>query len=621
MAKQLVSPVERHIEKLLLAVAVLALLGAVARYLIASPNHLQMDGETVTPGTIDGKLLAKAELIRQRIRDAKAEVPPPEPLRDEFERSLAPLKRESWPLVAATGPAAPFVDQPGKPSGQYELLKVMQLPKPKLTFGRSTFVVESTNEPTTYYPANWVTVSSMIDVRQQSKLQRQAYGVTREELIYGPTEIQRRARRPDGSWSDDDWKAVTPWFRFVELPKPPEIKLVPTEGHFEIDAESDRDLTEFKNLLTAPAVQLACLRPLAPNVDNGSPWRFPVISTAVEVLAMDDEMLYPKDPPASDPEDRYGFVRAKATDQATTAAKAIAKNFDEADKLIKQARATLNADDARRAYNLYFQISNNNNSKPADKSRAKRGMADADQAANDIEREKRIRNRGGNEPSSPTQGSQAQRPVRQPLPTQQCWVNDMRPGDVQSGSVYQYRIRFSLLNRLVGEPTKFKEPQDATKVYLTGPWSEPSDPVVIPEDKEFYLATEDERDGQVGVKIFRWYEGVWVGSRKFDLGIGDPVGGHSREKVPSLEAGKPYDNADIDFDTGSVVLDIEFNRLLRERKRGSGRDGVRFADRAKGSCAVAVIGPDGRMIEHLLPVDKDNPSQRVAQSRVWLPSR
>jgi len=197
----------------------------------------------------------------------------------------------------------------------------------------------------------------------------------------------------------------------------------------------------------------------------------------------------------------------------------------------------------------------------------------------------------------------------------------MRPGEVQSGAVYQYRIRFNLMNRLVGEPTKFKEPQDATKVYLAGPWSEPSDPVVIPEDKEFYLATEDERDAQVGVKIYRWYEGVWVGSRKFDVSVGDPVGGHSRERVPSLDPGKGSDNADIDFDTGFVVMDIEFDRPLRERKRGTGREGVRFADRSKGTCAVAVIGPDGRMIEHWLPVDKDNPSQRVAQSRVWQPGR
>ena len=45
MAKQLVSPVERHVEKGILGVAVVLLLGVVAMYLVSSPNQMELGGE------------------------------------------------------------------------------------------------------------------------------------------------------------------------------------------------------------------------------------------------------------------------------------------------------------------------------------------------------------------------------------------------------------------------------------------------------------------------------------------------------------------------------------------------------------------------------------------------
>ena len=42
MAKQLVNPIERHIEKAIVGVAGLVLLGAIARYLVTSPNQIDL---------------------------------------------------------------------------------------------------------------------------------------------------------------------------------------------------------------------------------------------------------------------------------------------------------------------------------------------------------------------------------------------------------------------------------------------------------------------------------------------------------------------------------------------------------------------------------------------------
>ena len=108
-------------------------------------------------------------------------------------------------------------------------------------------------------------------------------------------------------------------------------------------------------------------------------------------------------------------------------------------------------------------------------------------------------------------------------------------------------------------------------------------------------------------------------SRKFQLGVGDLVSGTVRTEVPDLDDRTKGDRTPVEFETGMVVLDIDFDRRLRERKRGSGRSGVRFGDRAKGVCCVTLVDPDGEIFERFLPVDKDDPSQRAAQTRKWMP--
>ena len=129
MAKQLVSPVERHVEKVILAIAVVVLLGTVARYLVASPNTVELDGANVTPQTLDEVVFAKAERIRQRIRDDGSTGDKPEPLVNAFIASLAPLDPNArWNPVTTSYPEVPFVDEAGQVAGQYELVEVLPLP-------------------------------------------------------------------------------------------------------------------------------------------------------------------------------------------------------------------------------------------------------------------------------------------------------------------------------------------------------------------------------------------------------------------------------------------------------------------------------------------------------------
>jgi hypothetical protein len=71
MAKQLVHPIERHVEKAVLGLTGLALLTAIALYGVTSPNQIPLGQEKVSPGTIDSKVAQKAAEVVGRLRAAE----------------------------------------------------------------------------------------------------------------------------------------------------------------------------------------------------------------------------------------------------------------------------------------------------------------------------------------------------------------------------------------------------------------------------------------------------------------------------------------------------------------------------------------------------------------------
>ena len=102
MAKQLVSPVERHVEKAVLGITAILLIGVVAKFFVTSPNQLVIDGVSVTPATIDEKIALTAEAVRLRIRNAEPTVDPRLPLG----RRHAGQRGDHHPAITETGPPA-----------------------------------------------------------------------------------------------------------------------------------------------------------------------------------------------------------------------------------------------------------------------------------------------------------------------------------------------------------------------------------------------------------------------------------------------------------------------------------------------------------------------------------
>ncbi len=623
MAKQLVNPVERHVEKAVLAIGVLLLIGVVVRYLATSPNQLEVGGKWASPKTIDAQLALKAATVRDSIKRAQPQEEMPEQLFSVFEEELDPFKSQKLPLTLPTavaiGPEVPIVDRGGPVEGQTELATVMQTDEPAVTYGRSTYRFLDEDDRERRSEANWVTISALFDVKTQMAEQRRLYGVKRKEVIFGPVELQRRACRDDGSWSDDDWESVEPWsWPPLETPRQPEINLVQDGDRIVVQSGDQERFERFFERLRDPLRQLDLLRPLLPEIANGTTWMFPSIPPVAYrgVLDMDDQYLSPNDPPSANPEDRYKkeVDEEVARVDVLTAAERIAKEFEEADRLLRSARDNCLVDEAVMAYNIGFEIARDREAGPSDKNKAARLIERAQQTESDV---KRRMARGecarGRTTSKEDEEEEAK---REPLPIQQIWVHDAKPGSVESGKTYQYRLRPQIYNRLAGQPGKFRNPADAATVYIPGEWSEPVEVSVEP-DRLFYVTSKDQRKHQVAVEFYRWFEGIWVKARG-KLSVGDVLKLQKRVDVPSWEDPTTAENTQVDFIADATVLDIDFDRDYWERKRGRTRSGIKFNPASKNCCAV-FVDSKGRLQERFVATDKGHPHKRAI--RVWSPPR
>ena len=136
------------------------------------------------------------------------------------------------------------------------------------------------------------------------------------------------------------------------------------------------------------------------------------------------------------------------------------------------------------------------------------------------------------------------------------------------------------------------------------------------EPSTYFFATgTDPRKQQVSVEFFQWFEGIWVKARE-KFSVGDPLDLGKIVEVPTEDGST--ERTTVEFKTDATVVDIDFERVVRERKKGTGRAGVRFARGTKVCCAVFADAA-GRLQERCVPTDKAHPDKRTVQDRLWRP--
>jgi len=611
MAKQLVSPIERHLEKGVVGLAGLILVGAIARYLVTTPNQIELGQESVTPATIDAKLAQKAADVRSRMQTAQPKTVVPEPLFNEFAKSVAPVERNPLPLAVALHPEVPIIDKAYVAKQQTALMKIDAPGKPAVSHGRSTVnLVQAGAVRRT--AVDWATIGAVFDIKAHSDRQRREYGATKADVIFGKPEAQRRARRPDGSWNDSDWNSVDHW-PSSEVPREDPIVLTIAGDRHMVEPESEKRLLKYTVDLRTSRLQLEILRPLfVQSLLNGDRWLPPPLVSKLDLWKQDDEFLNPDNPPAAQPVDRYGIADAdekpKEPPKAMTPADQIRQALEDVPKIIAKARQNRSENEAREAYNKAAEVMQTREATASDRSRAEKLMKDAEQAERDIKRELLA---GGPAPGADRAGGAAApvKPRRDPLPAQVTWVHDARPGSLVSGKTYQYRLRYRVLNPGAGRPEKFENPENAAVLFLTSDWSPPSDPVTITPSSYYFLASEDKGKEQILVEFYRWFEGVWVKSSRVRFGIGNAMAEEQRVAAPDLLDASKADNPMVRFEADAVVLDVDFLRNHRERKAGNSPRGVRFAPPSATTAAV-FLDSSGALEERVWAVDKDHPTKK-----------
>ncbi|RJP39130.1 MAG: hypothetical protein C4547_03725 [Phycisphaerales bacterium] len=645
MAKQTVSVVERHVEKGVLGIALACLIYVVVTHLLTTPNRIEVGGNLESPATIDRALAEQADRVRDAIRSSEYDAPPVEPRYPRFVQANDPLAvanvSPTWPRAVPFGLPVPDVGLGPKVEGSIQLAPVVQLPKPTLVSGRSTveFITNPTvfrigyrddaqglDLPTEEFAVNWVRVESTFDRERQKMLDEKAYGGGVEDPLVVRVHTQRRARRPDGSWSDDDWQDIRP-YTIAVLPEVGPIRLQRgSENELQVNVEDLDEIDQFRRLIKDPHVRVNILRPLFPDVVEGSPWPHP----GTEVMAQDTTILFGQNQRPGDYHDRYTVVVAtsgpkkdeEGPPEGTNAREYIAEAMTEFDR----AFAVQDENGQVLAYNkVFYYVKNEVKFDPFIVTLAKEKSAEINQLqadwkkkVTDWERENEKRKILGLPPLSAPNPCDLLPPGRCPKvvivgdPTvQRVWTHDAWLESVKGGRTYQYRMRMVLLNPYAGQPKQLKDPQDATAWFVEGPWSEPSDPITIKPETQFFVKSASGSRG-VSFDVFKWYRGVWVNG-SFTCQRWDEVGGDSRARVPDEANPTPL----IDFRTGFTVVDIDFDRQIRPRER-AGRDGVQF-DAPEETVTVTLMDASGELIERVPEVDKLDPAYAELRKNVYRP--
>lgn len=611
MAKQVVNPFERHVEKGLLVVAGLVLIGVIVMYVVTSPNKVEIDGQSVRPGDIGARLSQKATDVRQTIRSARPEEPDSTVLaerwKDALRREMVSQFRAALPL----GPEVPFVDPKGAKPGQAQLVHVLPPHKPAVTHGRSTLELQ---DGSVFQPTNWVTVAAVFDLEEQSKIQALEYGSQRKNVVFGSPQLQRRPLRSDGTWSDEDWEDVQSW-PASKVRTPPVVEFAEERGRQVVPRENRSDIERYQDHVEVPAFQLELLRPLFPDIFNGKPWDYPRAVPCRDVLRMDDDYLNAmaaEVTPDGDLEDRYGTCGNLPVAGTPAVVNTIAGRMAAASQLLERANKIKDADLALMAFNEFVDITHDLGATAAEKTRATRLRDKAEQDARDITRDNRRR------PVEDAVSDDEEEEERALQPRQLIWMHDARPGSVESGKSYQYRMRATLFNRLAGEPAKFEDNESAKVIFVAGEWSEPTETIVVPPTIEFYVTNVDARKEVAKIEIYQWFDGQWVTTRE-TFQVGDRLAVQDRAEIPAVDNPEEVDRALVDFDAGVTVLRIITDRALREKKERGG--GVRFQDSLSNDFSVILADLNGNVIERFVETDKANPDKKAASLRVWRPRR
>lgn len=125
--------------------------------------------------------------------------------------------------------------------------------------------------------------------------------------------------------------------------------------------------------------------------------------------------------------------------------------------------------------------------------------------------------------------------------------------DADPGRTFIYRLRYEALNHYAGIRGELNDPTDAEFLTLFSDWSPPTREVMAESDVYFFLTKADEKAGEATVTVCKKTNTGWK-SKDFKVMVGDDIGRNDRLVKKA------------DFSTNTLVVDIDFSRTTDGRK-------------------------------------------------------
>jgi hypothetical protein len=137
------------------------------------------------------------------------------------------------------------------------------------------------------------------------------------------------------------------------------------------------------------------------------------------------------------------------------------------------------------------------------------------------------------------------------------WGNELLPGEV-----YRFRVRYVLMNPAIAWDRA--EPDLENVVYFESPWSEPCEPVIVPEFHQHFIVGAETAAGQRRplIQMWRWFEGVWYNTRNMPFEPGATLRANRpidlKGKDRNIPIAKVGDEPALAlFDSGAAVVEIQ----------------------------------------------------------------
>ncbi len=569
MARKSVGFVDQHIEKVVLAVCALALLGIAGWYFAGDPY-----------GADPQKVFNNARDASEQTRIAVQNARPPDPSSSNATKSDDdPLKElgrwfgasaDGLTQIARIDPRPPRLQRFPTPllpvaetadQDRHGLAKMVAPGVPVVTSGTTTLDIPAPmslrrlargSEPKSVEPSkrSWVSVAAQVDLADQTRnFLAAGYKPGELALLVTGVQLQRKAVGEAGA----DWEFVSTFTPYEPLRKP---QLIFPDGKRIDPASADakdrfvRDIQRRSEDTSAQDVIARTPMPLATEGEKGDP----IISPPI-----------PIDPPSLDEADTSTDPK-----DAERSATQLAKTWLSAAEKALQGKRPFNSPDADAARMLAAAAAAKRNAASDVRDKARSLLSNQVAAA--------LKKIGRPPPASDPRDPQKLMPLI---------AHDLA---VVPGRTYIYRMRYEVYNVFAGNTDIMKNMDDAGKLTIFSAWSPASRPVEVKSDTYFYLTRvgdADRKQNRVQVTVFKISSRGQVDKRTDTVQVGDVIG---RKGTRAQRA---------DFTTDMVCVDIAFEN------RGGRSDAV----------MVYVDSKDGSLWERRYSSDRDDKRYRDLKTK------